>query len=275
MTNTRRVKKTKTVATVAIGATRPNFQGPPQNATLASSLLFDMRDVLLFVVIVAIIASIVYGTGLLMGDKDAPMMVVVVPDKNKPPSQTTNNENIGAEIPVASIVFISLLLCFVAYLVATGKSSKVKRLAPSLGVASFFVGVGSFIRFYPSNWSHAASSGCVIVGYSLAVFLAIKEFSILPWDREKKNIENEKKKEKIKSWYASIDKLESIVKRMKEQSVTGKKKRIVDDAEKELMAIRDYLRQIEKGTITQDMEMHLLRSLQKTEDATEQAEKIP
>jgi hypothetical protein len=244
MTNTRRVKKTKTVATVAIGATRPNFQGPPQNATLASSLLFDMRDVLLFVVIVAIIASIVYGTGLLMGGKDVPMMVVVVPDKNKPPSQSTNNENIGAEIPVASIVFISLLLCFVAYLVATGKSSKVIRLAPSLGVASFFVGVGSFIRFYPSNWSHAASSGCVIVGYSLAVFLAIKEFSILPWDREKKKIDNEKNK-----W---------------------------ERGEVELLAaLQEYrLENSIKGKITPDMDLNLMRKMQ-MQDAKEQAEKAP
>lgn len=272
MTNTRRVKKTKNVATVAVGATRPNFQGPPQNATLASSLLFDMRDVLLFVVIVAIIASIVYGTGLLMGDKDAPMMVVVVPDKNKPPSQSTNNENIGAGIPVASIVFISLLLCFVAYLVATGKSSKVKRLAPSLGVASFFVGVGSFIRFYPSNWSHAASSGCVIVGYSLAVFLAIKEFSILPWDREKKRIENDKKKAKIKKWYASIDQIQLIVERMKKTGKTGKENIIADNAGKELEEIRNYLSQIENGKITPEMETNLILRLQ---NATKLAEKSP
>jgi hypothetical protein len=271
MTNTRRVKKTKTVATVAIGATRPNFQGPPQNATLASSLLFDMRDVLLFVVIVAIIASIVYGTGLLMGDKDAPMMVVVVPDKNKPPSQTTNNENIGAEIPVASIVFISLLLCFVAYLVATGKSSKVKRLAPSLGVASFFVGVGSFIRFYPSNWSHAASSGCVIVGYSLAVFLTIKEFSILPWDREKKKIENKKKKEKIKSWYASIEELKSIVKKMKKKlEPTNEKMKKLDNTEKDLEVIKGYIDQIKEGTLTAEQERFVIESLGMARTATDE-----
>jgi hypothetical protein len=273
MTNTRRVKKTKTVATVAIGATRPNFQGPPQNATLASSLLFDMRDVLLFVVIVAIIASIVYGTGLLMGDKDAPMMVVVVPDKNKPPSQTTNNENIGAEIPVASIVFISLLLCFVAYLVATGKSSKVKRLAPSLGVASFFVGVGSFIRFYPSNWSHAASSGCVIVGYSLAVFLTIKEFSILPWDREKKKIENKKKKEKIDSWNVSIEELKSIVKKMKKKlEPTDEKMKKLDNTEKILEVIQGYINQIEAGTLTAEQERFVIESLGMARTATDRAE---
>lgn len=271
MTNTRRVKKTKTVATVAIGATRPNFQGPPQNATLASSLLFDMRDVLLFVVIVAIIASIVYGTGLLMGDKDAPMMVVVVPDKNKPSSQTTNNENIGAEIPVASIVFISLLLCFVAYLVATGKSSKVKRLAPSLGVASFFVGVGSFIRFYPSNWSHAASSGCVIVGYSLAVFLTIKEFSILPWDREKKKIENKKKKEKIDSWNVSIEELKSIVKKMKNKlGPTDEKMKKLDNTEKDLEVIQGYIDQIKAGTLTAEQERFVIESLGMARTATDE-----
>lgn len=168
---------------------RPAPGVPPQTTALPLSRPFDVRDVLLFLAVVALVASIAWGL-----QQGGPLQV------------TNNRVDIGAKgdtgatgplspllpdvVVVASVFFVSLVLVFIAYLVATGNSSEVKRLAPFLGIASFFVAAGGFIRFYPSDWSNGASSAFVIIGYSLAFFFLVKDFNMLPWEKKKQEVED-------------------------------------------------------------------------------------
>jgi hypothetical protein len=93
-------------------------------------------------------------------------------------------------IVITLVVTLFLVLGFIVYLIWTKKLSEVKRLAPFLAIASFFVATGSLIRLYPSDWSNTAANVFVLIGCGLALSLVVMDFKILPRGRKIEKVEN-------------------------------------------------------------------------------------
>ena len=161
---------------------RSTTRSPALGGLQAPARAFDVRDLLLFLVIVALILSIVLGNFSTGQDSGTP---ATGRDSGTPATNLLiNNGTIPLQgVVIASLVFLTLVLGYVGYLVLTGRWRDLKRISPLFGVAGFFIVAGTVVRLYPFEWSDAISGAFVVIGYSLAVFFVIKEFQLLPWDR--------------------------------------------------------------------------------------------
>jgi hypothetical protein len=227
MTEKRRRPRKATTGTTTT-ATESSLRALPQNTAPAPSQVFDASDVaLLFLTIVAITLSIVLPQ---LGKDPRDPTTLVFDDS----SQVTNNfVNAAAEtalpmgIVITLVVTLILVFGFIVYLVWTKKLSEVKRLAPFLAIASFFVAAGSLIRLYPSDWSNTAADVFVLVGCGLALSLVVMDFKILSWGRK---IEEDELKKQAEETHRNtgLPYLPLLMERLAKRTITEKELELLE-----------------------------------------------
>jgi hypothetical protein len=92
---------------------------------------------------------------------------------------------------------VSVIMSIVGYQAFVSGTLKehIKRVSSYLGIVGLCVAAGGIVRLYPSSWSKLVSNVLICVGYLLGLYLVVKEFDLLPWDKKKKDDERKKKDE--------------------------------------------------------------------------------
>jgi hypothetical protein len=109
-------------------------------------------------------------------------------------------------IIVAVVIPVSVMMSIIGYqaFVSGALKESIRRVSPYLGIIALCVVAGGVIRPYPSSWSTQVSNLLICVGYLLGLYLVVKEFDLLPWDRKKKDEEEKRKRERKARIRASL-----------------------------------------------------------------------
>lgn len=109
-------------------------------------------------------------------------------------------------IVVAIVMPVTVIMSIIGYQAFVSGTLKehIKRVSSYLGIVGLCVAAGGIVRLYPSSWNKLVSNVLICVGYLLGLYLVVKEFDLLPWDRKKKDDEERKKKERKKIIRASL-----------------------------------------------------------------------